>query len=237
MWRGGSYWSRRPWLMLLGVLPAIIVFTALTLLVLALVALAPEIATWLTPLPGAWNKETRTVLRMIVALALVVGAVALAVVLFTAMTLTIGAPIYERISRAVEDGHGGIGREVRRPLAQQVVDGFSNAVRMLVTAAALGLAVAVVGLVPVVGTAAAAVVAAVGGARIVAGELVATPCDARGLTLGERRLLLRRNRWRTLGFGLGCYLAFLVPGGAIVLMPAAVAGATLLTRDLLGEPT
>jgi CysZ protein len=223
--------------MLLGLVPAVIVFTALTLLLLALVAVAPALATWLTPLPGAWTDDARTLLRMVVALAIIVGAVALAVVLFTAITLAIGAPIYERISRAVEDSHGGIAREVRRPLSQQVIEGFSNALRMLVTAAALGLAVAVIGLVPVVGTIAAAIVAAAGGARIVAGELVATPCDARGLTIGERRLLLRRNRWRVLGFGLSCYLVFLVPGGAIILTPAAVAGATLLTRDLLGERT
>ena len=223
--------------MLLGVLPAVIVFAALTLLLLALVAVAPSIATWLTPLPGSWSDEARTVVRTVVALALVVGAVALAVVLYTAITLAIGAPIYERISRAVEDSHGGIAHDVPRPVMAQVVDGFQNAVRMLVTAAALGLAVAVVGLVPVVGTLAAAVLAAVGGARIVASELVATPCDARGLSLGERRLLLQRNRWRTLGFGLSCYLVFLVPGGAIIVTPVAVAGATLLTRDLLGEPT
>ena len=223
--------------MLLGLVPAIVVFGALTLLLLALVAFAPAIATWLTPLPGAWSEHARTLLRMVVALGLIVGAVALAVVLYTAITLAIGAPIYERISRAVEDSHGGIGREVQRPVRQQVVDGFSNAIRMLVTAAALGLAVAVIGLVPVVGTIAAAILAAVGGARIVAVELVGTPCDVRGLTIGERRLLLRRNRWRSLGFGLSCYLVFLVPGGAIIFTPAAVAGATLLTRDLLGERT
>jgi len=223
--------------MLLGMLPAVIVFVALSLLVLLVVGLAPGIATWLTPLPSAWTDAARALVRMVVALALVVGCVALAVVLFTALTLAIGAPIYERISRAVEDGHGGISHQADRRVAAQLLDGLSNAVRMVVTAVALGIAVAVVGLIPVVGTAAAAVVAAIGGARIVAVELVGTPCDARGLTLGERRLLLRGNRWRVLGFGLSCYLVFLIPGGAIILTPAAVAGATLLTRDLLGEPT
>ncbi len=223
--------------MLLGVLPAIIVFAGLTVLLLGLVEVAPGIAAWLTPLPGAWSDSARTLLRILVTFALIIGAVALSVVLYTTLTLAIGAPIYERISRAVEDSHGGIAREVRRPVLRLVLDGISNALRMIVTAAALGLAVAVVGLIPVVGTFVAAVVGAVGAGRIIAGELIGTPCDARGLTLGERRLLLRRNRWRALGFGLSCYVVFLVPGGAIVLTPAAVAGATLLTRDLVGEPT
>lgn len=223
--------------MLLGIVPAILVFVLLTLLLLGLVSVAPSIAAFLTPLPADWGQDVRTVLRAAIVLALVVGGVALAVVLYTALTLAIGAPIYERISRAVDDSHGGIANQAGRAVVSQLMDGLSNAVRMAITAVALGLAVAVVGLIPVVGTAAAAVVAAVGGARIIAGELLGAPCDARGLTIGERRLLLRRNRWRGLGFGLACYLVFLVPGGAIILTPAAVAGATLLTRDLLGEPT
>jgi CysZ protein len=177
------------------------------------------------------------VIRTVVALALVVGAVALSVVLYTALTLAIGAPIYERISRAVDDSHGGTAGQVQRPFRAQVVGGISNAARTIVAALALGLTAAVLGLIPVIGTAAAAVVAAAGAGRIVAAELVGAPCDARGLTLQQRRLLLRRNRWRVLGFGMSCYVVFLIPGGAIILTPAAVAGATLLTRDLLGEPT
>ena len=223
--------------MLLGVLPAIVVFVALLFLLLALAQYAPTIATWLTPFPDTWGQDTRTLLRAALVVALVVGGVALSVVLYTALTLAVGAPIYDRISRAVEDVHGGIAAEARRPVLPQVVEAIANALRVIVTAAGLGLAVAVIDLVPVVGTVAAAVIAAVGAGRIIAGELIATPCDARGLTVGERRLLLRRHRSRALGFGLSCYLVFLIPGGAVLLTPAAVAGATLLARDLLGEPT
>jgi CysZ protein len=223
--------------MLLGVVPAIIVFACLTILLLALVGVAPTLATWLTPLPETWSADARALIRTVVALALVVGAVALSVVLYTALTLAVGAPIYERISRAVDDSQGGTAGPVQRPFRAQVVDGISNAARTIVAALALGLVAAVLGLIPVIGTAAAAVVAAAGAGRIVAAELVGAPCDARGLTLQQRRLLLRRNRWRVLGFGMSCYVVFLIPGGAIILTPAAVAGATLLTRDLLGEAT
>jgi CysZ protein len=223
--------------MLLGVLPALVVFVALLFLLLALARYAPTIATLLTPFPGTWGQDTRTLLRAALVVALVVGGVALSLVLYTALTLALGAPIYDRISRAVEDAHGGIAAEARRPVLPQVVEAIANALRVIVTATGLGLAVAVIGLVPLVGTLAAAVVAAVGAGRIIAGELIATPCDARGLTVGERRLLLRRHRSRALGFGLSCYLVFLIPGGAVLITPVAVAGATLLARDLLGEPT
>ena len=160
--------------MLLGVLPAIVVFVVLLFLLVALVELAPAIATWLTPFPGTWGQDTRILLRAALIVALIVGGVALSAVLYTALTLAVGTPIYDRISRAVEDSHGGIAAEVRRPVLPQVVEAIANALRMIITAAGLGLAVAVIGLVPVVGTVAAAVVAAVGAGRIIAGELIAT---------------------------------------------------------------
>ena len=224
--------------MLLGILPAVVVFSGLALLLVGLAAVAPGIATWLTPVPRGWDEAAKSILRAALTLAIMVGAVALAIVLFAALTLALGAPIYERISRFVDTAHGGVTVSTGpRPLVRQFLDGITNALRMLLTAAGLGLGVAVVGLVPVAGTAAATVLGAVAGARVVADELASIPCDARGLTVGERRRLLRRSGWRVLGFGLSCYLVFLIPGGAIILMPAAVAGATLLTRDLLGEPT
>jgi CysZ protein len=40
----------------------------------------------------------------------------------------------------------------------------------------------------------------------------------------------------TLGFGTSVFLAFVIPLGAILFTPAAVAGATLLTRHALNEP-
>jgi CysZ protein len=38
-----------------------------------------------------------------------------------------------------------------------------------------------------------------------------------------------------LGFGVAVFCCFLIPLGAILLMPAAVAGATLLSRTVLGQ--
>ena len=43
----------------------------------------------------------------------------------------------------------------------------------------------------------------------------------------------RGNRARVLGFGVATQLCFLIPGGAVAVMPAAVAGATSLARTML----
>jgi len=62
------------------------------------------------------------------------------------------------------------------------------------------------------------------------------PFERRGLRLRDRRAALRRRRSMTLGFGVATFLCFLVPLGAVLVMPAAVAGATLMSRRVLGEP-
>jgi CysZ protein len=77
--------------------------------------------------------------------------------------------------------------------------------------------------------------AAVGG-WLLAIELTGAPFQRRGRRLQDRRQVLRAHRPLTLGFGVAVFLSFLIPLGAILLMPAAVAGATLLSRRALGQP-
>ena len=48
--------------------------------------------------------------------------------------------------------------------------------------------------------------------------------------------MLGRSRARTLGFGVATWVLFLVPLGAVVAMPAAVGGATVLARAALSRP-
>ena len=69
--------------------------------------------------------------------------------------------------------------------------------------------------------------------RVLAGELVARPLEARGLDRAQRTALCRPHRSRVLGFGLATQVFFVIPLGAIVVMPAAVVGATMLGRDLV----
>ncbi|WP_263144035.1 sulfate transporter CysZ [Pseudomonas sp. RIT-PI-AD] len=53
------------------------------------------------------------------------------------------------------------------------------------------------------------------------------PADNHKLSWDEMLAWLREKRWRSLGFGGAVYLALLVPFVNILMMPAAVAGATL----------
>ncbi len=68
-------------------------------------------------------------------------------------------------------------------------------------------------------------------------ELTAVALQRRRVELRARLTLLRSRKTMIWGFGTPLGLAFLVPFVAVFLMPGAVAGATLMARDLLGEET
>lgn len=53
------------------------------------------------------------------------------------------------------------------------------------------------------------------------------PADNNKLGWNEMLAWLREKRWQSLGFGGSVYLVLLIPGLNILMMPAAVAGATL----------
>ncbi len=86
---------------------------------------------------------------------------------------------------------------------------------------------------PVVGPAVGIVLGTAFSGRLVARELLGRPLEARGLDAAAQRTLLAPYRSRVLGFGVATQLCFLVPLGAVLVMPAAVAGAAMLARDVL----
>src|SRR5690606_28919462 len=108
-----------------------------------------------------------------------------------------------------------------------------NGIRLLFLTILTGLVLFAFGFIPVVGQTLVPVIGAFFGGWFLSLELTGYTFDARGLRLRDRRRLLGANRARTLGFGVACYLLFLVPFAAIVVMPAAVAGATILARGSL----
>lgn len=92
------------------------------------------------------------------------------------------------------------------------------------------------GFIPVVGQ---TVVPALGfcvTGYFLAQELTAVALQRRGMVLKDRLVMLRGRRMLVLGFGVPLALSFLVPFVAVLLMPGAVAGATLLARDLTAPP-
>jgi CysZ protein len=230
--RGFALWRRRPGLMVLGMVPALVVATVFAVAAALLVLNIEAVTAFLTPFADSWDPELARLFRLLAALALIIGVVTLGAFGYTTITLLIGDPFYARIWREVEREHG----ELPSGDEPGFWRGLADSGLLFWRAVALGVLLTIVGLIPVVGAPLAVLGELVLGGRIVALELTSRPLEARGLRRVERRRVLRTRNARVVGFGVAVNLCMLVPGGAVLVMPAAVAGATELARHAV-EPS
>lgn len=229
--QGFGYWRRRPGLMALGLVPAAIVGIVFLAGLITLGTFLPSITDAMTPFADRWPGVWATLIRITIGTALFGAALVLVAVSFTALTLVVGEPFYERIWRSVELDRTG---EVPA-VAYGFWRGVRDAVWLIVRGIATAVAAALIALVPVVGGVVSTAFAVLFTGWLLADELSSRALSARGVTASERRRLLRRNLPRVLGFGVATQLCFLVPLGAVATMPAAVAGSTLLGQSLVND--
>jgi CysZ protein len=233
--QGLRLWATAPKIMWLGVVPALLVAAVYLAGIILLAMNLESIAALATPFAENWDEPFRTGLRIVTVFAFLAVAILLLVYTFTAITLVVGDPFYERIWRHVESKLGEVPVETERGFWRTIGRGIGDALRLLFPAAFIGLGLFALGFVPLVGQVLAPVLGALVGGWFLTVELTGLAFDARGFTLRQRRQTLRRRRAMSLGFGAATYLLFLIPFGAVLAMPAAVAGATLLSRKALGE--
>ncbi|GLX48545.1 membrane protein [Streptomyces hygroscopicus subsp. hygroscopicus] len=220
-----------------ALLPGLI---ALVLYAAALVALAVwggDAVSWATPFADDWPSPWGTLFRGFLTAVLFALGLLLAVLTFTAVTLLIGQPFYEGLSERVDADVSPDGTAPRSdlPLARELWISARDSVRILVRAAVWGVLLFALGLLPFVGQSVVPVLGFFVTGFFLTEELTSVALQRRGVDLRTRLTLLRSRRMLVWGFGTPLGLAFLVPFVAIFLMPGAVAGATLLVRDLLGE--
>jgi CysZ protein len=234
--RGLELVLRSPRLLAMGLLPALIAGALYAVALFFLLRFLPDLARFATGFADGWATGLRDLLEVLAGIAIVGVAVLLGLLAFTAVTLAIGDPFYERISELVEHRYGGVPDAVEvsfwRSLGRSVVD----SVRLITLSVLAGIPLFLLGLIPVVGQVVSPVLGALVGGWLLAVELTGAPFQRRGQRLRDRRRVLRAHRPMALGFGVGVFLCFLIPLGAILLMPAAIAGATLLSRRVLGHP-
>lgn len=224
--RGFGFWRRRPAAMLLGLVPAAIVFALMLAALIALGLGLPSLVVWLTPFDDGWPEPWPTIIAAALGATVFAGAIVLAAVTFTALTLALGDPFYERIWHAAEADLGGGVPENGA--------GFWRAVRSSLALLGLGiltaLAVGLAGFIPLLGAVLAPALGVVLSGRLLAVELSSRAFEARGIPGAGQRALRRGIRWQLLGFGVATQLLFMIPLGAVFTMPAAVAGSTFLAR-------
>ncbi|MFE7395142.1 EI24 domain-containing protein [Streptomyces sp. NPDC057557] len=218
-----------------GLLPGLI---TLVLYAAALVGLgygADNLVTWVTPFADDWSSPWLGLLRNTLTVLVFALGLFLAVITFTAVTLLVGQPFYESLSEQVDRTEGGEVPESGLPLWRELWISARDSVRILVRVGLYSVLLFALGFIPVVGQTVVPVIGFCVTGYFLAEELTAVALQRRGMVLKDRLGLLRGRRMLTLGFGVPLGLAFLVPFVAVFLMPGAVAGATLLARDLVAS--
>lgn len=228
---------RRPKLLLLGIIPAILSMLLFIGLFVLLFNYLTEISTAATWFARDWSTGWRTTVEVAAGVAIVGASGLLAIITYTAVTLLIGDPFYEAISESVEDELGGVPNEVKLTVWASLRRSVADSLRLVMLTILVGIPLFFLGLIPLVGQTVVPVIAAFVGGWFLAVEIVGIPFHRRGLRLPDRRRMLKQNRATALGFGVAVFCCFLIPLGAVMVMPAAVAGGSLLTRHLFGQPT
>ena len=225
---------RSPKLLLVGAIPAVL---SSALLIGGLVLLATNIdtiAAWATPFADDWSETTRTVTRFAAGISMIGAFLAIGLLAFTAITIVIGGPFYEHIAETIEDTElGGVPEAEQVPWWRSALNGVRDAVLLIGIAILLAIPLFAAGFIPVVGQTVVPVIAVCVNGWLLGIELTGIPFTRRGKTLKERRAALRSKRAVTLGFSVPSYLLCLIPLAAIVVMPAAMAGGTVLAHRLI----
>ncbi|MEU6098060.1 EI24 domain-containing protein [Streptomyces sp. NPDC047079] len=222
-----------------GLLPGLITLVLYAAALIALAVWGEDAVIWATPFADGWPSPWLGLFRGLLTVVLFALALLLAVLTFTAVTLLVGQPFYESLSGRVDRdvSPDGTAPESGLPLHRELWISARDSLRILVRAALWGVLLFALGFLPVVGQTVVPVIGFFVTGFFLTEELTSVALQRRGVELRARLALLRSRKLLVWGFGTPLGLAFLVPFVAVFLMPGAVAGATLLARDLLGEET
>ncbi|WP_405010829.1 EI24 domain-containing protein [Kitasatospora sp. NBC_01539] len=216
-----------------GMIPALIALVGYVAAMVALVVWSGDLADWATPFADDWTSPWQGLLRGALAAAAVVVGGLLSVVTFTAVTLLVGQPFYESLCEKVDETEGGAPAKPDVPLWRELLVSARDSLSVLLRVVAIGVLLFAGGFLPVVGQTVVPVLGVLASGYFLTVELAAVALQRRGIPQRDRLRLLRSRLGLTVGFGAPLVLLFLVPFLTVLAMPGAVAGATLLARDLV----
>ncbi|MER8010973.1 MULTISPECIES: EI24 domain-containing protein [unclassified Streptomyces] len=220
-----------------GLLPGLITLVLYVAVLVVLALWGEDAVSWSTPFADHWSSPWQGLFRGFLTAVLFALGLLLAVLTFTAVTLLIGQPFYENLSEKVDRdvSPDGTAPESGLPLWRELWISARDSLRILVRAALWGVLLFACGFLPFAGQTVVPVIGFFVTGFFLTEELTAVALQRRDVQLRARLALLRSRRALVWGFGTPLAVAFLVPFVAVFLMPGAVAGATLMARELLGE--
>lgn len=228
---------KRPRLVLMGMVPPLIV-TALYI-ILALLggpALADAVTSWVTDITAALPEWLGGVIATALIFAIATGIAIVAGFGFTALSLIVGGPIYDKISTTIDTEVLGITPNDGDKLAVAVAR--SGAQSIVVFGLSLGVAflAVIVNIVPAIGQFLSLAIGFGLGGSLLTTELLGGPFSRRGLpTLQQRWAAMRSQPIATLSFAIPAQFVLSIPLISVAAFPFFSAAATMLAHRLLPE--
>ncbi|WP_199548672.1 EI24 domain-containing protein [Streptomyces sp. N35] len=220
-----------------GLIPGLITAVVYVGALIGLAYGADDLVDWATPFADDWSGAWLGLFRGFLVFLVFALGLLLAVITFTAVTLLIGQPFYESLSEQVDKSVSpdGTAPESGLPLLRELWISARDSFRIVLRAAAWAVLLFALGFIPILGQ---TVVPAIGfcvTGFFLTQELTSVALQRRRVEVREQLAMMRGRRLLIWGFGVPLAVSFLIPFVAVFLMPGAVAGATLMVRDLLGE--
>ncbi|SDR32288.1 EI24 domain-containing protein [Thermostaphylospora chromogena] len=228
--QGLRWMARHPGSWLFGLLPAVVTAVLYIGVLIFLGTRADDISAYFTPFADDWNAALRNTMRAVIAIVVFGAGLAVAVLTFTPITLTIGDPFYQKLSERVEESYGEVPEGIDESLWRSIVRSVKDSLATLGYALLFTVPLFFLGFVPGVGQTVVPVLGALVSGFFLTAELTTLAMERRGILRKERFAILRANKATAVGFGVVTFLIFLVPLGAIIAMPVAVAGAAIMVR-------
>jgi CysZ protein len=236
--KGARFLTQRPRLFWLGAVPPLIMSVVFAVLLVIMISQLGVISDAVTPFADGWAEAARTVVQVLAAIGMLGATLLVMIISFSTLTMALGAPIYDKISEAVDGEVSGGLPDTSESWTSSVPRALQQSVILIAISVAAALPLFAAQFIPVVGQSAVPVIAACFGGWMLCFELIGPSFERRGYPkLAQRRAAMQRRRWRTLGFSVPCFLLLAIPFVAVVVFPVATAGGVFLTRELLAaEP-
>ena len=220
LWRNPRLWQYALWPILINLLITGLVIVGLIFGVWWLLSL------WHASFPEAWWGRF---LEILAGILLSLVGIAVAAVTWFVLQMALNAWFYFELARETEIVLGRPRESLREaPIFVQIRDGLLTALRLL----GLNLILLVLNIVPVIGTALAAVGTVLCNAWVLGASHLDYPLSLRAKTGPEKRQIFHRNRAVTFGLGSAVLLLVMIPLAGAVLLTTAVVGGVLLHDGL-----
>jgi len=232
--RGFRFLNAHPALWRWVLAPATLTLLLLIGAIAGVVRLAGPLVAWSTAwVPDAIAGAASGVMWILVVTGLSIGAL----LVFVAVVGIVAGPFCELLSEAIEAQVTG---KPSPPFSLAALlrgagVGLLHGLRRLVASLAGMVLVLTLGLVPVVGTIAAAVIGGWLAARASAYDCYDAVLSRRELPYAGKLAYLARHRGRSFGLGAGVAGLLLIPGVNLVAIGVGAAGATLAALELDGR--